>query len=230
MQEQEALATVATRLNQHFCNNQTAYDVRDDLLKFPHPIGVDFNNVIANNKIPLKLNPDAPLFLEQLKEIGNIFIVTSAGNNFWEPIYSFFSEHNIWHPETVLMTLGSYSFVSKNGDWNHRGEKLRQEYFELTKNFEWSPQDVEGIKNEWWGYKFIAPLFQKPFRIPLIDNDPAYLYHNPGVLPVLVKEWVPEEEITEGWHKEHLERMNLTRPSLLEAVEVVKEYYSSLKP
>lgn len=228
MQEQEPLAAVAKRLNQHFCDNKTAYAVLDDLSKFPRPIGVDFNNVIANNKIPLKLNPDAPLFLEQLKEVGNIFIVTSADN--WEAIYSFCTKHKIWSPETVLMTFKSYSFVSEISERNTEGAELRQKYFELVEDCDWFPKEDIEKEQLSYCYKFIAPLFNKNWRIPLIDNASGYLNHNPGVFPVLVKEWIPEEEITETWYKEDFEEFNLNKPGLLEAVEIVRQYYASIKP
>lgn len=230
--DRQELRTVAQRLNRHFRLNGSVSGVIEDLQRFPRPIAVDFNGVIANGHYPLKLNPEAPAFLDELRKIGNVVIVTgSAGPGIWDHLHDFLKEHKIWYPDLVLMVVHNYEQIADLNPQNVEGAAIRQRYFDSVKDQEWfSEKDYI----PWRSDKLVATFFGKPWRIPLIDDYKENLDRNPGVFPVLVKRWAPREDYwyeDERWFDEsgwdRLKEVNKGRPSLLEAVEIVRQYYAS---
>lgn len=224
--QSDPLKSAADRLNKYFREDIPAYEVLEDMKKFPRPILIDFNNVIANNRWPLKLNPDASIFLDTLREMGNIFIVTSASG--WRQVQGFMVEQGIWHPDMVLMTAPTYEFISSWQERNPEGIKLRQKYLEITKNLRRDCIEEDLFMPP--GYKRIAPMFCKPWEIPFIDNDVEVTHKNPGIFGILVKEWVSEEEkkVWDNSDMKWFDEKNEKKFTLAEAVNQVRKHYSKI--
>lgn len=213
--EPDSLSKNVQEINAHFREGGDASGVVDQLRRFPRPIAVDFNNVIANNAPPLQLNPDAPEFLTQLREVGNVFIVTAADS--WVHVQRFFIEHKLWTQDMVLMTYPSYMFLNEYGGYRTEAKNLRAEFNEMARNVygkEFSEDDLARSKR-------IAPLFCKPWEIPIIDDSYFSTEHNPGMLGIQVKTWEPGQYEPE-------DRYNKGLPSLPKAVEIVREHYSKI--
>jgi hypothetical protein len=69
--------------------------------------------------------------------------------------------------------------------------------------------------------KRVAPLFHKPFNIPIIDDSRFSTDGNPGMLGIQVKTWEPGHDEPNDWHNKDL-------PSLAEAVEIVQNHYANI--
>lgn len=222
----DPLSLAVDNLNKHFREGRPAYEVLEDIRRFPRPIAVDFNNVIANNRLPLRLNPESPASLAELRKLGNVFIVTSAES--WRGLQGFMVEHGIWSSDIVLMPSPSYEFISQWQEYDLNGKKLRQEYAQLSCEQGWNCTDEDLCLPP--GYKCVAPLFNKSWKIPFIDNAPEPTLCNPGVFGIQVKEWISEEELRkDDWYARHVTRINKNKPTLLEAVDQVRQYLASLK-
>lgn len=225
LRKKDPLLIAADHLNRHFSHNGPAWQVLDDLRLFPRPIGVDFNNVIADNTfLPMQLNPDAPEFLRQLRIIGNVFIVTAANN--WKYLHDFMTAHEIWTPDIVLMTCPTYRFLSDQERNDPNGKRLREEYFSFANTLGFDCKYEELLSPP--EYKRIAPLFKKPWEIPLIDNKKAATTDNPGILGILVQEWKSEAFLGGNIaYRKLLNDENRGKSTLTHAVETVRQYYAT---
>src|SRR3989344_9613249 len=186
----------------------------DSIRRFPKPIAVDFNNVLANNESPLQLNPEAPRFLKELRKIGNVFIVTSASG--WETLHTFMKENRLWSEDIVLLTSGIWGFLT---DWDknsREGKILRKEFLQTAKAAGWKVTSEDLLSPP--GGKRVAPLFNKPFLVPIIDDLTMATEKNPGMLGINVKTWEPNPE---PW----VIKFNEDKITLKEAVEIVKDHY-----
>lgn len=210
----------ALRINKRFRSGGEAHEVLDDIRKFPKPIAVDFNNVIANNSLPLELNPDAPMFLEELGKIGNIFIVTFASN--WEVLHDFLAQHGLWKPDMVLMTAPTYEFVSSWHRDHPKGKELRREFLTIARKMGWNYKEADLIKSP--ANKAVALIFGKPFKIPVIDDSSAATTSNPGMFGINVRAWRSSNEAD----RIQLEALSEEKPTLKEAVEIVRKHYASI--
>lgn len=101
---------VASYLNSQFQKGISASNLLSDIQKMPWPIVVDFNNVIANNRTPWRMNPEAPDFLRDLRKLGNVFIVTATTS--WDAVHNFLEKNGLWTPDIVVMTAINYSPAS----------------------------------------------------------------------------------------------------------------------
>lgn len=218
------LEKAALRINRKFRKGGEAHEVLDDIRQFPKPIAVDFNNVIVNNTHPLQVNPEAKVFLEGLHEVGNVFIVTSAPG--WEAVNDFLVEHGLWKPEMVLMTAPAYEFISQWQEDHPKGIELRREFVEMAKGLGWNyDEEEEDDLVRAPGYKAVAPIFGKPFEVPIIDDSYYATNNNPGMFGITVQAW----ETDEGMQRIYA-RSNQGKPSLAEAVEIVRSHYTSIGP
>lgn len=207
------------RINSTFEKGGTAIDVLDDIRKFPRPIAVDFNYVIANNRIPLLLNPEAPAFLRELRQIGNVFIATAAQDSDRDNIREFLLEQDLWTNDIVLMTRHAYKFITDREVGSIKAEYLRKRFFARAKRLGWqySEDDLNGTL----ATKVISPLFAKPFDVPLIDDFLSETKNNPGMLGIYVQAWGRAETgISDSAYEE--------RHTLAEAVNLVRNHYDSL--
>lgn len=222
--QSDPLKVAADKLNRRFQENTPAYCVLEDIRLFPRPILVDFNNVISNNSDPLRLNPESPNFLNVLRQIGNIFIVTSASG--WKNVQGFMVESRIWHPDMVLMTSPIWEFITMDDKGNNAGETLRQDFLKRAKSLGWDCEKRDLYRPS--GYKCVAPIFDKPWELPFIDNDGAVTNSNPGILGIRVKEWISDEDDFSEDYKEWLNEENESKKSLREAADLVRDYYAKL--
>lgn len=204
-------------LNSEFRKNTPAYEVLDTIRKFPRPILVDFNDVLTNNKEPLQLNPDAPEFLQHLEELGNVFILTTAPD--WEGIQQFMEESGIWTPNIVLMNAPSWFFITQQKENLPEGKTLRTEYLETVRHLGWDIAEEDLIDSR--TSKRVAPIFNKPWKIPIIDDASLATENNPGILGIQVKVWGAD---LPTWLQENSQ----DKHSLTKAVEIVRQHYSKL--
>lgn len=205
-------------LNTLFSCDIPAYYALDTMRKFERPIAVDFNNVIANNGDPLQLNPDAPRFLDHLKGLGDVFIVTSAEG--WYEVQQFFLDNNLWDPQMVLMTAETYCPVRTIHGTNFR-------------------RDTIGIVDEYLGQNslnpdqrylfrqkgFIAPYFSKRWDIPLIDDSRFNVGRgNIGIRGILVKPWFAESDDPMSLYGN--DERDSDRVNLDQAVSIVRSHFT----
>jgi len=211
----------ATYVNSELSQGKPAYKVLSLIRALPNPIAVDFNNVITNNINPMKLNPDAPKFLKDLRGIGSVFVVTTALN--WESVQEFLGERGVWSPDMILITSPNYQFISDLQRDHPQGEKLRAEFQSTARELGWSADEDNLIMPP--RYKRISPIFGKPFLVPIIDDSVEVIHKNPGMLGIHVQEWEPN--YTDTGKKEN-DQENEDKLTLSDAVEVVRRHYASL--
>lgn len=209
--EYEHLREVAAKLNDHFKNGGSALDVLTDIRTFPFPIVVDFNNVLVNNRVPYDQNPRAKDFLSALSGIGNIFIITSGDN--WNEVLETMERFDLWDDRMVLMVARNYKFIGQSTE----GQKLRDEYITMAreKGIDCSRKFLRAPSA-----KAVAPIFFKPFLVPIIDDYPMATEWNNGMLGITVEAWDNERIYSRG---------KGLKSSLSEAVEIVEGYYDSLQ-
>lgn len=208
----------AYRINTTFRNGGNALDVLRDIRRFPRPIAVDFNNVIANNSAPLELNPDAPGFLQDLRQIGNIFIATSSPD--WVDMQRFLKKHNLWSNDTVLMTKPTYAFIHPRSN-DPGAVRLRREFLNMAHGLGWNYTEDDLRRPD---SKVLAPIFAKPFLVPLIDDLKYETENNPGILGITVQTWEGEAQ------QAGFINYNRNLPTLSDAVNLVRNHYASLEP
>ncbi|MBU6389839.1 hypothetical protein KGQ71_04990, partial [Patescibacteria group bacterium] len=211
------LEKVVKRINRALKGGDTAYEIVDDIQKLPRPIVVDFNNVIINGCAPHQLNPDAPNFLEQLRQIGTVFIITGASS--WDDVRSILHNLGVWSNDIVLMTQPTFEFISREHRDDPRGQKLRSEYLATARKQGWDTQEEDLLRPV--GYKYVAPIFNQPFLIPIIDDAWQATDNNPGMLGVPVQCWEPNVP------RETLQLISEGRITLAEAVESVRNHYKN---
>lgn len=214
------LELAATYVNSELSKGKSAYRVLSLIRAFPQPIVVDFNNVIANNTDPLRLNPDAPEFLEELRKIGTVFIVTAAGS--WTAVQEFLAENEVWSPVTVLLTKSNYRFMEEpeGHQEHHERSILIEDFLKRAKKLGWNLNEGDLVER-----KRVAPIFGKSFLVPIIDDFYHTTHNNPGTLGIQVNYWEPN--LTEDGRK-WLDEQNRGTATLKEAVEMVRNHYSSL--
>jgi len=197
-----------------------AYKVLSLLRAYPRPIAVDFNNVLANNIEPMSLNPDAPDSLQELQKIGNVFIVTTAPS--WKSVHDFLVENGVWSEKIILMAAPNLRFLAQSSK-HPIGNRMRKEFLEIAQSNKLparSDQLLGPLRD-----KRIAPIFAKPFLVPMIDDLPEAIKNNPGMLGIQVEEWEPNYDSGAVERSFGGLQCNTT---LMEAVEMVKNHYSVL--
>lgn len=196
-------------LNRCFEYGDSALDHTRMLSRFPKPILLDFNNVLANNYTPLILNPHAHEFFNNLNQMGNVVILTSASG--WTEVNKFLVENNLWNEKNILMTLPTWQFAFDYTK-NPQADALCNKYIELRNN---PAISKEVFKNENYGKK-VAPLFMKNHDIPLVDDYWINTDDNPGIEGIRVEPFEPDEF------------PNYTGETLSQALEKVDNFYKSL--
>jgi len=204
-------------LNEVFKNRTPAYEVLDKIRKYPKPIVLDFNNVLANNSTPLEVNPHARNLLDSLSDVGNVFIVTTARS--WEAVHKFLEENKLWKKDIVLMTMPNWDFMTQSNEDSPKGKSLRKEYIEKVNNLGKSVDEKDLIAPS--GLKRIAPLFNKSWEIPIIDDATYACIDNPGMHGILVKSFDPE-------NNPRYEKQYQIQRTFEEAIEEVKEIYRTI--
>lgn len=204
------------------------YGLINEIQKFPRPIVVDFNGVIASLSFPLELNPQAPEFLAELRKIGNVFIVTGSsggrrGNSAWEFIHDFLIQNKVWTPEMVLITADNYiPLTTEIGNGYDLLSDLRTSYLQLLRGqgILCTSEDLRGRLFE----KRVALIFGKPFLVPIIDDYGAAVTGNPGMLGIHVRQYTAASyEDQSGKLKEE----EMGTYSLMDATQIVKDHYSN---
>ncbi len=200
--------TLVGRINDRLKKGIPAYEVLAEIQSFPRPIVVDFNNVLANNIPPIVINPEAPSFLAQLRQIGDVFIVTTAED--WQGVHEILEKGGAWSLDQVLMTMPNWIFMTQHEEDNLKGKELRAAYIELARSIGLNYTERGLVMPP--GYKYVAPIFSKPWRVPLIDDSRSATWNNPGMLGIRVKAVEPQgiwQEKEEG---------RLTLPEVVQAV------------
>ena len=187
--------SIASRLNDRFKKDTCAYEVLEDIRSFSRPIAVDFNNVLASNMDPIVINPEAPAFLAHLRKIGDVFIVTTAQD--WQAVHKILRGGEAWSSGQVLMTLPNWRFITQFEDYNPKGVETRKSYLDLARSIGWDIKEQDLVTPP--GYKPIAPIFAKPWAIPLVDDSGLATHNNPGVLGICVQSFEP----LRTWHESY---------------------------
>ncbi|GEM_PF-2858154 len=214
-------------LNRHFRNKGSVYTptMLARIRGLPRPIAVDFNGLFANTSSPLKVNPQAREAMEKLKTIGNVVIATSSQS--WLSVCRFLREHKLWSDDIVLMTAQNY-YNQEDEDLGigyaeaDIAEREAEEYIYLSRS-QISPRAYRliDLRTGLTLDKRVAPIFMKPFLVPMLDDAPAATATNPGMLGILVKSFVADP--AKEWSEVYISESGVP---LLEAVEQVRQYYS----
>lgn len=211
---QDEKLVLAKTINHFLARGLPAFDVVEHIRKFPKPIAVDFNNVLANNTSPIVVRPEAASFLLQLREIGNVFIVTSATG--WMAVQKIMDQSRIWSDDMVLMTMPNWRFVQ---DDYSKGRQVREEYLKLAGEAGLGITQEQLVAQR--GPKRVAPIFGKPWLVPIIDDYEDVTENNPGMLGIRVDPWQPDEG-----------RLVITEPpghTLDEAILIVRQHFADLE-
>lgn len=209
---------IAQIVNGEFQHGVEAYAILPFIRALPRPICVDLNNVLLNNSYPLTVNPEAHRALNTLRSVGNVCIVTTW--DAWHDAHDALQKFHLWHENIILMTYPTWQFMHELH--NAQKDKLVNDYIRFMSALEvdLSPEDFIGAP----GSKHMAPLFKKPFQVPIIDDFIMATRYNPGMLGICVKIFEPYDEFIER------DNTNPVRVSLRDAADIVREHYSSLFP
>lgn len=210
-----SLEKTAAYINGRFRKGQPAHRLKEEIRKFPQPIIVDFNGVLVDNLDPLEVNPLAASFIQELKDLGTIFLMTTAQD--WDSVHSFLTGNSLWYPGMILMTQPNWSFLTDREPGSKEGQQMRDQFVSTSSGL------GQPTTNEYLlappAYKRVAPLFNKPWLVPLIDDSLIATKGNPGILGISVEEWRPKFA---GFNTEHYEGSNL----LSAAVQQVRNHYA----
>lgn len=184
----------AASLNDAFRSGLPAYDadVLSAIRSLHRPIVVDFNGILADSSEPLIVNPQAMDFLSRIRKVGDVVIVTTSSG--WDGIQSFLDQNGLWTDDLILMVKENWRFTQEYAGEDEEDNEydvtyLRDEFVEYRKKIG-RPVDAEGFdRNNALGAKHVAPIFNKPFDIPIIDDWNGATQDNPGMFGVLVKEF-----------------------------------------
>ncbi len=209
-------------INSELRDGKPAYKLLPLIRAYPRPIVTDFNGLITNNTDPMSLNPGASFFINELRQIGNVFVVTTAPN--WDSVHEFLDESGVWFPDMLLLTAPNFRFLSHNPE-SSQGIKLRNQFLDFAnKNkFNIEKKDLLGSLR----HKRLGPLFLKPFNVPIIDDEAIAVTNNPGMLGIQVQNWEPNFPDSLKWQPD---KNNKGKATLREAFELVKDFYSSIGP
>lgn len=201
------------------------------------PIVVDFNNVLVNNNLPLIANPEAKKFLDELSRLGEIFVVTTAGN--WLVVWRRLEQFGLAE-KVVLMVRENY--YRRSDEWGRNQRRLvdafvnrvielgLEEKFGLQETPVWKELRVKPqiARRYLFGgsasSKCLAPIFQKSFAVPIIDDACDATLDNPGMLGFQAPYFEPRPN---DW--EAPEELNAGRQSLMEIAAAIKKYKDSIR-
>lgn len=220
--------SLAKQLNESFKNGLDIIDTTELLRKIEKPILIDFNNVLVNNSQPSIPNPSAIQPFNELEKIGNVVVLTTAGN--WEKTHERLNEFHFWSNKTILIAAPNYVDVIDSGKkMSPEHKKLISQFQSIAKenNF-FGQQGIIDSESEifWKGAgvnKQVAFAFMKPHLIPLIDDFPQATNNNPGIYGIQVIPWYSPGEFGYGREKPK------NSIKLSDAVKKVKKFYSNLK-
>lgn len=233
-EKQAELIGLSQFLNEQFSQGGQALDHMDILSQFPVPICIDFNNVLANNTNPLVPHPDAVDYLKQLRELGNIFIVTTANDH--EMLQAFLKQNGMWSDDIVLMAQPSWYFMTSNAEGMYNmPPQFTEEIYERKDDLLAKATQARQVCIDTLGkqgktvdiYNFIgasarklvAPLFGKNWPIPIIDDSRMATKNNPNMFGIPVQ----------AWHADDIVRTeNTGLPTLLETVPLIKGHLEQM--
>lgn len=218
------------------------------LRKLPRPICVDIDGTLATyyhsdgigmpgSKRVYIAAPGAVEAMRELREIGSVVIVT-GNNDMWEVRQKGLEEIGLWQPGVVM--IDAYNFnpgvtVRKYGRSVTKRRKPLKAY-DIMSSKRSNVIDVhyqkKGMSSEFdplverrLQWKNMAPVFDKPYDIPIIDDDMWNTDNTPGMLGLLVPTF--EEMVSVGDVSVPRYSNEKGRVTLNEAVKRVKEHYSS---
>lgn len=167
-------------LNAAFAKGELIDVHKEELRKIEKPILVDFNNVLVSNHDPFPLNPAAPDFLKELRELGTVIVVTTARN--WNGVHDELVKYGLWDDGTLLIVNGNYVL-------EYPADSYTPDEFGITQE----ELDALGERGA-AASKRIGGVFGKDFDIPLIDDTPLATRDNPGIFGINVEKWFDENE------------------------------------
>ncbi len=221
--DNEKLQRVA-RLNDAFGRGAEAWTVLDDLRRLKRPILVDFNNVLVNNNSPIICNPQGLEFMREVRPLGDVIVATTASS--WQRVHDHLQSFSMWSDDVILMVSRNWDFLSGSrsmiyGETKQAADDLKRAYIVHMRNrgVTITLDDLNVVA----AAKPLAPLFMKPFDIPLVDDWlPAAKHPYPGTLPIQVKPFFDEDEARHM--RDPVFQEGLTLP---EAADAVRQYYAS---
>ncbi len=209
------------RLNDLLLEGTPLYvpEVLQTLRAIPKPILVDLNGVLLNNLHPIQPNPAARGLLHLLGEFGQVIILTTSSD--WKKIQELLLQHRLWTPQTIMINDQNFSFLGTYG--SQEAVNIYREYIEM-KRAQGVNVSFDALEGSSTADKRVAPIFMRPFPIPLIDDSPAATTdRNPGIRGIRVVRFngknesgLPETEKRNG------------DVSLGEAINAVRTHYEKL--
>lgn len=209
---------VANSINEHLKRGGNILEIVDKLQSIPKPIVVDFNNVLANNRYPLTVNPAAKEFIDKLSSIGNVIIATTASG--WDIVHDFLENNGLWKEEMILINGGSLENATvPTSSLDPIITELVTKQIDLIKKAGKEVQ-IRDFHSAVAGKK-ISHLFGKSFEIPIIDDNYRAVNDNPEMFGIWVELWDPETPNKEDYEDQK-------RYSLGEAAKIVEDYYKQI--
>ena len=225
-QEEPLIIGVADRLNQMFQNGAYAWNkgALKLLRQLPRPICIDFNDTLANSGRPWFPNPEAIEPVQDLIRVGSLLVVTTAGQggDDWELRRTALEEFGMWHQEMVLIDASNLGHMHPTQYPKGPGRmygKRREAIKEWIRINNWEAADKYEESRLTVNPKSLAPAFQKPYEIPLIDDDKYNTDNIPGMLGLLT------QPFNRTYWTSGVTEQGLT---LAQATERVIEHYAAL--
>lgn len=180
--DKEIQIDLANQLNQRMRSGISLYSPECISLakNFEHPIVIDFNNVLVNSGRPWVPNPEAIPAIQQLTQIGTVFVATTAWRD-WELRQKALEGFGLWRDGMVLVT----------GETMITWEKLETDLIKEIEGRLNRPLSKGERSHVSFGRKLLSPVFGKSFDVPIIDDNPDITMNNPGMLGLLVRAFDP---------------------------------------
>lgn len=214
---------IAQYLNLRFAGGDSAYEELDRIRSIPFPIVVDFNGVLVTERTPntpYKANPQAEHALQQLRQTGTVFVVSSAYD--WYEVHDTLRDNGLLHPDMIIMACPNYEFLT---DWApcEEGEEVIEEYARMV------DVPADDFMNP-AARKNLAPLFGKPFEVPILDDYDMAVENNPMMYGLLIQSYKGEDKVEKQTPHNSLPPVFVYAEPLLlsEAAAKVVEYRTSL--
>lgn len=233
-EEQREVKQTIHEINLHLKVRRDVVDLFDLFQKIPRPIIVDLNRVLASDTHPLEPNPEAEHFIDQLKQLGTVLIVTKGVS--YDRISEFLRRSSLLTDEMILLTSPLYRPFTNpqryvtDKEKKRKIEMIRHKFITRQQSslfFFQTPTNRFDSESE---EKKLAPIFHTNALIPIIDDNVKAVINNPGMLGIRARPWYSTSELQDMMTSYSRRPTLIDEPgySLNEIVKIVRRYFETI--
>lgn len=189
-------------------------DITSAIRQFPNPILIDLDGTLVEQGNGDNVNPQAQEALQRAEGIGSVFIITSGFTSIDN-----LKRSGLAGDRTVLITRQNYPSPSKDLP-PYALEQVRQYCAMREEQAVYFGENFIDLDNP--AKKRLAPLFMKPYPVPLIDNSVYPIYLNPGIYGIAARNW-PYSQAERSY--QFLPEYPISFQSILDAALAVEDFY-----